>query len=344
MKVFVKTFGCAYNKRDSENIKGILKSSDYELVDSSEESDIIIVNSCGVKSQTQSKIQVYIESQDKPVYLGGCLPKMLDLTHVKNVKGVFDTNSITRLPEQISKGIKENFSNEKENRLNIPIIRDKEETLIVPISQGCVGNCHYCSTKFARGTLKSYPIEDILTEIKNNKASLVHLTSQDNGCYGFDINTNLIELLRRVLELEGFKIKIGMMNPQHVLKFLPELIEIYKNERVLKIVHIPLQSASNKILKEMNRFYTVEDFKKIVDEFRKEVPEIHILTDIIIGYPTETEEDFLETKELLEKLKLNVVNLSKYTARPKTYATKNLKPLTSEEVKRRCLVLAEVIK
>ena len=343
MKVFVKTFGCAYNKRDSENIKGVLKNSNYELVDSSEEADIIIINSCGVKSQTQSKIIVYIESQTKPVYLGGCLPKMLDLTHIKNVKGVFGTNSITKLPEQISKEIKENFSDEKENRLNIPIIRESEEKLIIPISQGCLGNCNYCSTKFARGTLKSYPIVEIVKEIRNNKASLVHLTSQDNGCYGFDINTNIIELLRTVLELDGFNIKIGMMNPQHVLKFLPELIEIYKNERVLKIIHIPIQSASNKVLKDMNRYYTVEDFKKIVSEFRKEAPEIHILTDVIVGYPTETEEDFLETKELLEELKLNVVNLSKYTARPKTYATKHLKPLTSEEVKRRCLVIAEII-
>jgi threonylcarbamoyladenosine tRNA methylthiotransferase CDKAL1 len=343
MKVFVKTFGCAYNKRDSENIRGVLKNSDYELVDSSEEADIVIVNSCGVKSQTQSKIIVYIESQNKPVYLGGCLPKMLDLTNVKNVKGVFDTNSITKLPEQISKEIKENFSDAKENRLNIPIVREKEETLIVPISQGCLGNCHYCSTKFARGTLKSYPIEEIIKEIRNNKASLVHLTSQDNGCYGFDIKTNLIELLRKVLEIGDFKIKLGMINPQHVLKFLPELIEIYKNERILKILHIPIQSASNKVLKEMNRYYTVEDFKRIVSEFRKEVPEIHILTDVIVGYPTETEEDFLETKDLLEELKLNVVNLSKFTARPKTFATKNLKPLTSEEVKRRCLVIAKII-
>jgi len=223
----------------------------------------------------------------------------------------------------------------------LPYIPSKEDITIIPISEGCLGDCNYCSVKFARGKLKSYKIEDIIKQIKGKK---ILLTSQDTGCYGLDINTNLVELLKQVVKVKGnFQVRVGMMNPEHVLPILKDLVEVYKDKKIFKFIHIPIQSGSNNVLKEMNRRYTVEDFIKIVKEFRKQIPEIHISTDIIVGYPTETEEDFKKTINLLEKLKLEVINLSRFAPRPKTAALK-LKQLPVEEIKRRSIIISKIIK
>jgi threonylcarbamoyladenosine tRNA methylthiotransferase CDKAL1 len=340
MKVYVKTFGCNLNKRDSENIAGILKENGFEISEE-ENADIIIVNSCGVKSKTQNRVVSYINKQTKPVYVGGCLPDMLDLKSLTpNVKGYFNTNTIKKLANQIKDSLLENFSIKKENRLNIPIVRNKD-IAIIPISQGCLGNCSYCSVKFARGSLKSYEEKDILNEIKEviKTHKTILLTSQDTGCYGLDINTNLINLLKKVIGIKGnFKVKLGMANPEHILPMLKELIEIYKDEKIIKILHIPVQSGSNKVLKEMGRKYTTEQFKKIVKEFRKNIPEIHILTDIIVGYPTESTKDFQATLDLLKEIKPEVLNTSRFASRPKTEASK-LKQLKSQVVKERSRII-----
>jgi len=340
MKVFVKTFGCTLNKRDSENIEGILKEQGFVLT-TEDKAEIIIVNTCGVKSRTQNRVISYINQHKKPVYVGGCLPKMLNLKELTpNVKGYFDTNTITKITSQIKDNILENFSTQKENRLNIPIERKSKDFAIIPISQGCLGNCSYCSVKFARGSLKSYTEEEILKEVEQVKNyKKIYLTSQDCGCYGQDINTNLISLLNKVVKVEGeFKVKVGMANPEHILPILKELIEIYKSDKILKILHIPVQSGSNRVLKEMNRKYTVEQFKKIVNAFRKEIPEIHILTDIIVGFPTESKLDFQATLNLLEEIKPEVLNTSKFAPRPKTEAAK-LKQLKSEVIKQRSIII-----
>jgi len=339
MKIFIKTFGCNLNKRDSENIAGILKESFTPSTE--KQADIIIVNSCGVKGTTQNRVISYINKQTKPVYVGGCLPDMLDLKSLTpKVKGYFNTNTIKQLINQIKDNLLENFSIKKENRLNIPIVRNKD-IAIIPISQGCLGNCSYCSVRFARGSLKSYKEEDIIKEIKQaiKTHDKILLTSQDTGCYGQDINTSLTPLLNKIISLNGnFKIKLGMANPEHILPMLKELIEIYKKDKMIKILHIPVQSGSNKVLKEMGRKYTVEQFKKIVKEFRKNIPNIHILTDIIVGYPTESEKDFRATLTLLEETKPEVLNTSKFAPRPKTEASK-LKQLKSQIIKERSRII-----
>ncbi len=334
MKVYVKTYGCVLNHRDSENIMGELARKGFELV-SEEEADIIIVNSCGVKQKTQSKVVSYVNSLSKDVYLGGCLPRMVDMTKMVNVKGYFDTNSILSLAEQIKNCKEESFSDVKEVRIGKPLVREDSEKLIVPISQGCLGSCSFCGTRFARGKLQSYHIKDIIAEINKYNFERLDLTSQDNGCYGFDIGTNLVELLKKVLKVDkDFIVRVGMMNPQHALKLADGLIELYNDKRVLKFINIPLQSGSDKVLKEMNRQYTVAQFKEIVTKFREAFPGISVCTDIIVGYPTETEEDFKETLKVLEWLKPEVWNLSMFGSRPGTPAAK-LKPLVSQIVKDR---------
>ena len=334
MKIYVKTFGCTLNKRDSENINGVLAKAGFSLVDESE-ADVVIVNSCGVKSKTQNKVVSYINSLDKDVYVGGCLPRMLDLKKLTpKVKGYFDTNSILKIVEQIKESVFENFCDEKESRIGKPIVRTDKDVMIIPISSGCLGKCNYCFVRFARGSLKSYSVKDIVKEVEDNEFKTLYLTSQDCGCYGLDIGTDLVSLLKEVVSVDKkFIVRVGMMNPEHVLKMLNSLVALYKNEKVMKFIHIPVQSGSDKVLKEMGRRYSVEDFKKIVTKFR-EIEGISISTDIIVGYPTESLQDFEETKELLAWLKPEVLNVSRFGSRPGTEARK-LKPLASQEVKRR---------
>ena len=348
MKIHLKTFGCQMNQADSEVISGLLSANGFELVDF-DNADTIIINSCGVKNTTQNRIISLIQNiKDKEVIVGGCLSRMLNLSKYNGNIKLFDTNSILKLPELLhGKTETKIFSCEKENRLNLPRVRKHKDIAIIPIAQGCLGACAFCSTRFARGNLKSYYRDDILKEAKKAvKAGckLIHLTAQDTGCYGKDIGTSLPELLRETLAIEGdFKVKVGMMNPEHAKLCLDDLICAFKNEKIIKFIHIPVQSGSDKVLKQMGRKYDVGDFKAIVNSFRKVIPNICIATDIIVGYPSETEQDFEETVNLIKRIKPQVLNISKFGPRPKTFASK-LKQLPSQEIKRRSRFLTKVYK
>lgn len=347
-KIFIRTYGCAANQADSEAMAGLLKNNGHEITNSEEDADYIILNSCSVKHKTQSKELHYIreKSKNKKVIVGGCLTKTINIRHyIPEVTAVFDTNSILKINEIIETE-QDHFSNIKEkSRLEVPIIRKNQETAIIPISQGCTSACSFCATKLSRGNLVSYRIGDIKRALEksiNEGCKKIYLTSQDNGCYGFDIKTNLPELLNELTTIKGnFEIRVGMANPWHVIKILDSLIESYKNKKIMKFIHIPLQSGSEKVLKDMKRIHSANDFRIIVNKFRNEFKNISISTDIIVGYPTETLEDFNETIKILDELKPEVLNISKYSIRPNTHASK-LKQIPSEEIKRRSVVLTNL--
>ena len=349
MKIFIKTYGCQANINDSEQIAGLLVKGGYELVDSKDKAEAIIVNTCSVKNKTQSKILHYLKELDKggkKVFVGGCLTKTLDLRkRFPGLNGVFDTNSISKIGE-VLENEKDIFSEKKEQRINIPVIRNKQGLGIISIGEGCVNKCTFCATKLARGILRSYRIGDIkraLEQAVKDGCKRIYLTSQDNGCYGFDIGTNLPSLLKELLTVEGeYKIRIGMMNPWHLRKILVELIEVYKNPKVEKFIHLPVQSGSNSVLKHMKRIHSAENFKEAVEKLRGEIPDINIATDIIVGYPTETEEDFQETIKLLEETKPEVINISVFSSRPGTEASR-LKQLSSQVIKERSKRLDELV-
>lgn len=338
MKVFVKTYGCTLNQGDSEIIKGTL-SKEHKLVDSEKEADLIIVNTCGVKTTTQNKIISYVKktAKNKKVIVGGCLPSMVNIKkYAPEIIGTFDTKSTTKINKIIKK---EKAKNEEEKILGKPRVRVMKDAAIIPIAQGCLGKpCTYCSVKIARGELKSYKKEEILKEVKRavkEGCNIIKLTAQDTGCWGKDFNEKLPNLLEEILKINGnYKIRLGMMNPNYALEHLDGLIEAYKNPKMIKFIHIPVQSGSNKVLREMKRSYTVEDFKKILGRFRKEIKNISIATDLIAGYPTETEEDFKKTIQLIREVKPEVINISMFSPRPKTEAAK-LRQLRTEVIKER---------
>jgi MiaB-like tRNA modifying enzyme len=338
-KLFVKTYGCTLNKKDTENVvKEHYFTEDFAEI---KKSDYILINTCGVKEQTQTKILNFLKKlkenkipQEK-IIIFGCL---VDIDKEALVKEMPDAKYFKVSEKEKIEVIINNVGNNKKN------LKKNTDTII--ISNGCLGNCYYCAVKFARGRLESKPIEKIIKEIEysvneeNSKEIL--LTSQDNGCYGFDINENLNTLLKRIIEIKGdFKIRVGMANPQHLKIIIDDLIKIYKNEKIYKFLHIPIQSGSNKVLKEMNRYYTIEDVHTIIDKFKKEIPEISIGTDIIVGYPTETEEDFKETIKVIKKIKPNFINLSRFGMRKNIEAEK-YKDLISRTKKERSREITKI--
>jgi len=231
--------------------------------------------------------------------------------------------------------------------LGLPKIPVNSVVGIIPINYGCLGACSYCCVLLARGRLRSYQTNEIVERVKRDLASgakEIWLTSQDTACYGKEIATNLTDLLRRICEIEGkFFIRVGMMTPNQALEMLDDLIEAYKNEKVFKFLHLPVQSGDNEVLRLMNRFYTVEDFKRIVYSFRKEIPKITLATDVICGFPGESQTAFKRTMELIKEIQPDVVNISKFFPRPHTPA-KKMEPLPPQEVKERSKQMAGLLR
>lgn len=358
--VYIETYGCSANQNNSEILAGILSSSGFIITNNIELADLIIINSCVVKSKTEAKIKRRIQDlKSKSIVICGCMPEtdfkklkkikkdlvFLGTHHFKEIKNVIRDFQDKKMDD---KKQQEYLSCNPEIKLNLPKTPQNKLISIHQISEGCLGNCTYCKTKFAKGKLFSYEQEDIIKSVEsdlNNGAKELWVTSQDNACYGLDKgNRKLSELLKEIIGLKhNFKIRLGMMDPNNVLPILKEIIEVYKNKKMYKFIHIPIQSASNKVLSDMNRFYKIEDAEKIIKDFRAVFPDIVIATDIIVGYPTETEEDHKKNIEFIEKYKPDVFNLSKFSSHKQTPAGK-LKVLPGKIINKRASELMEAHK
>jgi MiaB/RimO family radical SAM methylthiotransferase len=217
------------------------------------------------------------------------------------------------------------------------------------VSYGCLGSCAYCCVVFARGHLRSYSVKEVAERVQSDFAAGARefwVTSQDTACYGRDLGSNLAGLLEALGDLAGdFKVRVGMMTPNMVTDMQDKLISAFRSDKVFRFLHLPVQSGDNEILKRMRRFYTAEQFKGIVDAFRVEFPDLTLATDVIVGFPGETAEAFENTLKLLEEVKPDVTNVSKFFARPKTAAAQMQDCLVErEEIKRRSAVAAELAK
>jgi MiaB-like tRNA modifying enzyme len=353
VRVFLKSFGCSTNLADGEVLAGCLAKAGFQLVDSAADADMVIYNTCAVKSPTENRMIDVLKKVPKrrKLLVVGCLPliNFERLNHEVRFDGVAGPalgEKIVEIASRVLKGEKvvalENADKAKP-RLSLPRVRVNPVVGIIPISYGCLGSCAYCCVVFARGRLRSYSIKEIVERMEVDLADGVRefwLTSQDTACYGRDVDTNLAELVKAVCAVEGdFRVRIGMMTPNKALGILEDLIEAYRDEKVFKFVHLPVQSGDDQILKKMRRFYTVADFKKIVDAFRSAFPKITIATDVICGFPGEDEEAFKRTSHLIEDVKPDIVNISKFFARPKTPAASMQDSVPFPEIKRRSALL-----
>jgi threonylcarbamoyladenosine tRNA methylthiotransferase CDKAL1 len=368
--VYIKTFGCSVNQSDSEVMSGLLKEAGFFIVtDYSSESnsgpanhsskqgmgdiDIVIINSCTVKNLAESKFFRELrrwQRKNVRVVVAGCIPQAEESLLENKLRdiSVIGTRQIMHIVSVVNDTMNGKvvhyISNDYNERLNLPKIRRNATIEIIPISEGCLSYCTYCKTRFARGQLMSYPREKI---IKQFRAALKDgcrefwITSQDNGCYGFDIYRKekyfLPQLLDDLLCIEGeFRIRLGMSNPDHVDRIKEDLVRIFRHPKMYKFLHIPVQSGNNRILGLMKRQYTVEEFRKLILLFRKEIPDITISTDIIVGFPEETDEEFSDTLKLLKETQFEVVNLSRFWLRSGT-ETEKMKQLQSKIIKERSI-------
>jgi threonylcarbamoyladenosine tRNA methylthiotransferase CDKAL1 len=348
-KIFVEAYGCSASFADSEMISGLIVNGGHTLATSSSESDLNLIVTCSVKDTTANKMMYRIKSlKTKPLIVAGCLAKAEQSNVEKFTENasLLGPNSLGKTLDVINATLmgKKQIALEDSDlsKVGLPKVRLNSAVGIVEIASGCMSECTFCQTKLAKGDLSSYRLGDIVRQVKTEikeGCKEVWLTSTDNGCYGFDIGTDLPTLVNAVSEIpKDFMIRVGMMNPMYMPRIKQNLIESYDNEKVFKFLHIPVQSGSNKVLNDMKRGHTSETFREIVKKVKERFEKFTISTDIIVGFPSETEEDFQKTIALLDETKPDVVNLSKYSARPGTDAAE-LKQIDAAEIKRRSKVI-----
>ncbi len=346
MSVYLEAYGCTSNKSDAVLIKGILEENNYKIVKNPDDADVLIILTCTVIGTTEqrmlSKLRRY-KKTGKKIIVSGCMASIQS----KLIKSILPDSKL--LPPQYSHHIIDLLENKKTSfsSKNKTSFSKKFDEIIAPIAiaEGCNFSCSYCITTLARGKLKSYPTVEIMQNVFSaleQGCREIQLTAQDTGSYGLDIHNNLGELLNKVCEINGrYRIRVGMMNPFTALKNLNSIVDAYKDPKIYKFLHLPVQSGDNNILEKMNRKYTIDDFKMIINKFRKRYLDITISTDVIVGFPTENDEQFKHTIDLIKEVKPDIVNITRFSARPFTGAKKMKGRIRTEIMKERSRALSE---
>jgi len=354
--VYVENYGCASNKHDLEIMLALLSNAGYLRHEEASSSDIILINTCAVKKPTEDRILTrltFLSRLNKPIVISGCLPK-IDLESVENAApnyaaaiDPFSISQIVEAAQSAERGQRQKryFSDRPTIKLELPHSRLNRFIEIVEVAEGCAGVCAYCCVRLARGKLYSYPQDMILDKIRDaiqNGVTEIWLTGQDIGAYGKDIGARLTDLVRRVIEIPGeFRVRLGMINPNWVREMLGEILDLYKSPKIYKFAHLPVQSGSDAVLKAMLRPYRVRDFVEIVEALRQNIPQITVATDMIVGFPTERDEDFTLSLELMRRTRPDIVNISKYAARAGTAASR-MKELPVSVVSERSKLLSSI--
>lgn len=355
--IYIENYGCAANQSNSEIIKGILASRGFNIVDNEKFADVVIINTCIVKGPTVKRMEERIKKFSlRKLIVVGCMPEI----YSKRIKKLAPKASIVSVHhiKEIAKAVKEILERKqveligksKEIKLCLPKIPQNKNIGIAQIAQGCVHNCAYCIVKLVKGPLFSYPCELVVKDVGQmlkQGSREIWLTSQDNACYGLDKGkAELPKLLQEIFKLKGkkakFFVRLGMMHPSSLLPIVDEIIECYKSEKMFKFLHLPVQSGSDRILKLMNRNYRVKDFLFIVNKFYKTFPELTLTTDIIVGFPGETREDFKKTLTLIRKIKPDIINISRFWPMLGTTASIMKKQIDETEKKRRAIELMKL--
>ncbi|KFM14780.1 1-deoxy-D-xylulose-5-phosphate reductoisomerase protein [Marine Group I thaumarchaeote SCGC AAA799-O18] len=352
-KIWVEAYGCSASFADSEMISGLIVNGGHTLARSQSESDLNLIVTCSVKDATATKMVHRIkQSESKPLIVAGCLPKAERHTVEKFAKNasMMGPNSIGKTLEVVETTLSGSkvvaLDDTDLSKVGIPKIRLNPIVGIIEIANGCMSECTFCQTKLAKGDLNSYRVGDIVRQVRkelDDGCKEIWLSSTDNGCYGFDIDEDISSLIHKVSQIpKDFRIRVGMMNPMFMPRIRDNLLKSFENHKVFRFLHVPVQSGSNDVLNHMKRGHTVETFKDVVKKFRTKFGPFTISTDIIIGYPTETQENFEETITLLKETRPDVVNISRYSQRPGTVAAE-MHQVDVMEVKRRSKQLTELI-
>lgn len=332
MKVAVYTLGCKVNIYESEYVISLLKKHNYEIVNFDEKADIYIINTCSVTNESDKKDRKIINeakknNSDAIIVVMGCYSQVnADMIDADIVIGNKDKSKIVDLIDEYlenKKRIKKIYDITKTDFESMYIDKFENHTrAFVKIQDGCNAFCSYCIIPYTRGGLRSKDEDEVvkeITDLVNNGYKEIVLTGIHTGRYGIEKGITLEHLLRRLVDIPNiFRIRLSSIEINEITDGILDLI---KNNKVMaKHLHIPLQSGSDKILKLMNRKYDLEYFLNRISMIRKEIPDISITTDLIVGFPDETEEDFNDTLDTLEKIKFTKIHTFPYSKRKGTKA------------------------
>ena len=344
-RIHVEAYGCSASSADSEMISGLIVNGGHTVAESAAESDLSVIVTCSVKDATANRMIHRIKSlSSRPLVVAGCLPKAEPKTVERFAPGasMMGPGSIGRTLQVVESalgGVRIVALEDTDlSKVGLPKVRLNPAVGIIEIASGCMSECTFCQTKLAKGGLTSYRVGDIVRQAEADVADgckEIWLSSTDNGCYGLDIGSDLPELIDAVSAVpRDFMVRVGMMNPMYMPRIRDGLLSSFENERVYRFLHVPVQSGSNRVLADMRRGHTAETFRDVAKRFRRKFGRFTISTDIIVGFPTETTSDFEETVRLLEETRPDIVNLSRYSARPGTQAAE-MEQVDVAEVKRR---------
>ncbi|MBQ3462369.1 MAG: tRNA (N6-isopentenyl adenosine(37)-C2)-methylthiotransferase MiaB, partial [Clostridia bacterium] len=358
-------YGCQQNENDTERIRGMLREAGFEFTDDSKKADVVIYNTCAVRENAEQKVfgrlglLKPIKERRRNMVIGvcGCMVQQEHITEKikkshEHVDLVFGTHALYKMPELLWKAInsKKTVIDIEDSKgaiaEDIPIMREDAKKAWVSVMYGCNNFCTYCIVPYVRGRERSRTPEAIIAEVKELVAagcSEISLLGQNVNSYGkdLDIDIDFADLMRMVNDIEGVE-RIRFMT-SHPKDLSDKLIETMAEcDKVCKQLHLPFQAGSNKILKQMNRGYTKEEYLEKIAKVKKAIPNISLSTDVIVGFPTETNEDFEETLDVLRKVEYDNIFSFIYSRREGTPAAKLNFVLTDEEIHKNFDRLLEV--
>lgn len=361
----ILTYGCQMNVHDSENIKGIMEDLGYNEEENYEKADVIILNTCAIRENAHNKVvgilgRIKKLKEDNPniiTIIGGCMPQEEGISNMlkdkyKWVDIVLGTHNIYDIPTLLDNATKEKkqnievYSIEGDIIENLPVKRDSNYKAWVNIQYGCDKFCSYCIVPYTRGKQRSRLPKDILKEINSLKEKgykEVTLLGQNVNAYGkdLDINYTMSNLLEDTAKTGIDRIRFVTSHPWDFSSDMIDIIAKYDN--IMPYIHLPIQSGSDNILKKMNRRYTIEEYKKLFYELKSKIKNVSITTDIIVGFPNETEEDFQKTLDIYNELKYDLAYTFIYSPREGTPASKMEDSVPLEEKEERLQRLNKIV-
>jgi tRNA-2-methylthio-N6-dimethylallyladenosine synthase len=365
-RYIIQTHGCQANEADTEVIKGLLESQGFVWTDTLEEADLVVINTCAIRENAENKVfgelgRLKSYKRINPnmiIAVAGCMPQEEAtveriLKKYRHVDLVFGTHNINKLVEYLDYVMKEKnqlievYSQEGEIVEALPQIRDHKFKAWVNIMFGCDEFCTYCIVPYTRGKERSRKKEYIIEEVKElvkQGYKEVTLLGQNVNSYGLDFideKYNFADLLAELAELDIPRIKFTTSHPKDFSDDLIDVIAKFPN--IMPFIHLPVQSGSNKVLKKMNRKYTKEEYLDLVNRIYDKIPGVSLTTDIIVGFPSETHEDFLETMDLVEKSRFEGAYTFVFSPRKGTPAAEYENNIDPAEAKNRLYELNKLV-
>ena len=375
-RVYIKTYGCQMNERDSEAVAAMLRTKGYAIVDNEFDADVVLLNTCSVRDQAEQKAigkagHLGKRKRKDPNFIIGIMGCMAQnrgddlVDSLPDLDLIVGTQKFHRVPEHLDKMIATlqgqgprpdtiiDLAEEvgSQNTIKSHSSEKKQVTAFVSIMQGCNMHCSYCIVPKTRGAERARPMEAIVEEIEElarGGTREVTLLGQIVNQYGLrefpfvDKKSPFVQLIEKVHEIDGIE-RIRFTSP-HPVGFRDDLIQCYARlPKLCEYLHFPMQSGSNRILKAMRRPYTIERFRKIIEKIRAVRPDVYISTDVIVGFPGETEEDFELTRRHFEEIGFDMAYLFKYSVRPGTTAEPLGDPISKEVKEERNQILLDVL-